>query len=389
MALDDSEHAAGSPASAHAWRRRSAIARMLRMVTSPYYRYRNAKVLHGIRVGAAMLVSVALTHATNVPHGIWASITVLIVIGGLQHHGNIRRKALERTIGTLLGAGLGLALIVQHSLFNSNAVTGILMAVVAGVCGAFAIGSYGYMALLTAITMCIVGGFGDNLVAEGLWRAADVAIGTAIALAFSFALPLHATYTWRYLLSDNLRDCARIYTRMAHGDWLSAEEQNTVFLRMARRLVQLRAVMPWVAKEIEVVPGRLDQIQQLHRMLLSALEIMSNGVLTRADPAMRAGFAGQCGRDATVVRAVLLELARALRFTNAPHFRMPEALPPALLDPAAVAKAAAELQGPCWLNERVAEQVERLRALLVETEPAWNIERRTRITPRHEHQQQH
>jgi uncharacterized membrane protein YccC len=336
-----------------------------------------------------MLVSIVLIHAFDVPYGIWASITVLIVIGGLQHHGNIRRKALERTIGTLLGAALGLALIVQHSLLGSIAVTAVLMSLVAGICGAFAIGSYGYMALLTAITMCIVGGFGNNEVAEGLWRAADVAIGTVIALAFSFALPLHATYTWRYQLSDNLRECARVYTRMAHGDWLSAEEQNATFLRMARRLVQLRAVMPWVAKEIEVAPARLDQIQQLHRMLLSTLEIMSNGVLTRADPAMRAGFASQCGRDASAVRAVLLELARALRFTNAPQFRMPDALPPALLDPALVAQAAAELQGPCWLNERVAEQVERLRALLVETEPAWNIERRTRVVRHHEHQQQH
>ncbi|CAB3764794.1 FUSC family protein [Paraburkholderia solisilvae] len=389
MALDDSKHAPGGPAIAQGARRRSSVARLLRTLTSPYYRYRNAKVLHGLRVGIAMLVSIVLIYATDVPHGIWASITVLIVIGGLQHHGNIRRKALERTIGTLLGAALGLALIVQHTLFGSFVATALLMSAVAAICGSFAIGAYGYMALLTAITMCIVGGFGDNQVADGLWRAADVAIGTVIALAFSFALPLHATYTWRYLLSDNLRECARIYTRMAHGDWLSAEEQNAAFLRMGRRLVQLRAVMPWVAKEIEVAPGRLDQIQQLHRMLLSALEIMSNGVLTRGDAALRAGFAGQCGRDASAVRAVLLDLARALRFTNMPHFRMPDALPPALLDPAAFAGAAAELQGPCWLNERVAEQVERLRALLVETEPGWNIERRTRVAHRHEHQEQH
>nr|WP_243849755.1 FUSC family protein [Paraburkholderia rhizosphaerae] len=361
----------------------------MRVLTSPYYRYRNAKVLHGIRVGVAMLVSIAVIHATDVPHGIWAPITVLIVIGGLQHHGNIRRKALERTIGTLIGGTIGLALIVQHSLFDSFALTVLCMSLVAGICAAFAIGRYGYMALLTAITMCIVGGLGDNQMSDGLWRAADVAIGTVIALAFSFALPLHATYTWRYQLSDNLRDCARIYTRMAHGDWLSADEQDATFLRMARRLVQLRAVIPWVAKEIEVAPARLEQIQQLHRMLLSALEIMSNGVLTRADPAMRAGFAGQCGREAFAVRSVLLELARALRFTNAPHFRMPDALAPVVRDAAAVGNAAPDLQGPCWLNERVVEQVERLRALLVETEPAWNIERRTRVAQRREQQQQH
>ncbi|HEY3598997.1 MAG TPA: FUSC family protein [Paraburkholderia sp.] len=352
---------------------------MLRAVMSPYYRYRHAKVLHGLRVGVAMLVAVLLTAALDLPHGIWAPITVLIVIGGLQHHGNIRRKALERTIGTSIGAALGLLLIVQHSVFNSLAVTAVLMSVLAGVCACFAIGRTGYMALLTAITMCIVGGFGDNLVADGLWRALDVALGTVIALAFSFALPLHATYSWRYLLSDNLRECARIYTRIANGQPLSADEQTASFLRMGGRLVQLRVVMPWVAKEIEVAPARLDQIQLLHRTLLSALEIMSNDVLTRADAATRAAFAATSGREAFAVRAVLLGTARALRFTGAPHFRMPEPLPPAVLDPVAVASMVPELQGPYWLNQRVTEQVERLRALLIETEPAWNIERRTRV----------
>jgi hypothetical protein len=33
------------------------------------------------------------------------------------------------------------------------------------------------------------------------------------------------------------------------------------------------------------------------------------------------------------------------------------------------------LQGPYWLAQRFAEQVERLRALLAASEPNWNIER--------------
>jgi hypothetical protein len=33
------------------------------------------------------------------------------------------------------------------------------------------------------------------------------------------------------------------------------------------------------------------------------------------------------------------------------------------------------LQGPYWLGQRVEEQVEALRALLLEMEPRWNIER--------------
>src|SRR6202007_822418 len=99
--------------------RRSAISRMVRTITSPYYRYRHAKVLHSLRVGVAMLVSILATTGINIPHGIWSSVTLLVVIGGLQHHGNIRKKAAERALGTMLGATIGLVMILQRDLIGS------------------------------------------------------------------------------------------------------------------------------------------------------------------------------------------------------------------------------------------------------------------------------
>ncbi|MFP3747262.1 hypothetical protein SB816_29770, partial [Achromobacter sp. SIMBA_011] len=74
-----------------------------------------------------------------------------------------------------------------------------------------AIGKAGYIALLSAITMVIVAGHGDNEIVDGLWRAVNVLVGIAIALAFSFALPLYATYSWRYKLADALRACAAVH----------------------------------------------------------------------------------------------------------------------------------------------------------------------------------
>ena len=72
--------------------RRTAIGRAIRVITSPYYRYRHAKLLHSVRVGLAMIVSILATTGIHIPHGIWSSVTLLVVIGGLQHHGNIRKK---------------------------------------------------------------------------------------------------------------------------------------------------------------------------------------------------------------------------------------------------------------------------------------------------------
>jgi len=372
-------------------RRRSRLARLLHAVTSPYYRYRNAKLIHSVRVGFAMLASILATTGIDIPHGIWASVTLLVVIGGLQHHGFIRKKAVERALGTLLGALIGLTLIVVQAVSGSAVTTYVLMAVIAGICGYHAIGKPGYIALLTAITMCIVAGHGDNLIDTGLWRTLNVMIGIVIALAFSFALPLHATYSWRYRLADNLRTCARLYARVTSGAPLDADAHTDAFRRLGEGLVQLRALMPSVAKEIDVPLSSLDQIQRLHRSMLSALEMLSGAVGHDARQPVRLAF----GARGAAVRAMLLATARALRFGGGAQrkWSAADALRPprddeengAMTAAAAVAverppepaagPLAPELQGPSWLALRFEEQVDELRALLLAIEPNWNIER--------------
>ena len=367
---------------------------MWRALSSPYYRYRNARVIHSVRVGLAMLASILATSGINIPHGIWASVTLLVVIGGLQHQGNIRKKAAERAFGTLLGAVIGLTLIVVQAVTGSAPLTYVLMSLVAAVCGYYAIGKPGYVALLAAITMCIVAGHGDNLIDTGLWRTLNVMIGIVIALAFSFALPLHATYSWRYSLADNLRECARVYAQVANGEHIDPDEQVRTFMRMNARLVELRSLMPSVTKEIDVPLARLEQVQRLHRAMLSALEMLCTGTSSYEQALVRVAFA-QRGEP---VRRALLATARALRFGGGRHpdaasqglrpsdvsVRACDTEPSAVaggedanaaVSPPARSELAPQLQGPYWLSLRVEEQVERLRALLLETEPRWNIER--------------
>jgi uncharacterized membrane protein YccC len=386
-AADAAAHA-GAPGGAHreANPLRSRVARVGRVwraLTSPYYRYRNAGIIHGVRVGLAMLISILATTGIHIPHGIWASVTLLVVIGGLQHHGNIRKKATERALGTVLGALIGLTLIVVQAITGLTWLTYSLMAVVAAVCSYYAIGKAGYVPLLTAITMCIVAGHGDNLIDTGLWRTLNVMIGIVIALAFSFALPLHATYSWRYRLADNLRECARVYAQVVSGAQMDADAQVETFRRLNVRLVQLRALMPSVAKEIDVPLARLEQVQRLHRSLLSSLEMMATGLGCYEQQLVRLAFA----QRSACVREALLTTARALRFGGARH---PEAAARALrssalddivaatgtvlAEPSAVTLTL-EMQGPYWLELRFEEQVGQLRALLLETEPRWNIER--------------
>jgi uncharacterized membrane protein YccC len=348
---------------------------LLRQVTDPYRRYRHAKLIHAIRVAAALLASIALTTGINLPRGEWASITVLIVIGGLQHHGNIRKKAAERALGTLIGASGGLLLILVQSSLHIPALTYSLMAIGCGVAAYFAIGSAGYIALLGAITMMIVAGHGDAEFSDGLWRTADVLIGIVIALVFSFALPLYATYSWRYKLADGLRDCARLFSRIVSGPSVVDDDTQKILIRQGAMLVQLRALMPSVAKEIDVPASQLEGIQRNLRGIVGALEMLTALHFDSTDVGVRADIAQALAIEDRRIRETLVGMARALKFGTVARLRPPRTpqSSPAVqaLNGSAVPSPA--LERYVWLTAQLREQIDMLRQSLSELAARWNI----------------
>jgi uncharacterized membrane protein YccC len=352
--------------------RRSRIARLLHAFASPYFRYRHANLIHAVRVALGMATSFLVTSGINVPHGVWASVSLLVVVGGLQHYGNIRKKAAERAIGTMLGALFGLFLILVQMIFGAPWLFFLLMSVIAGGCAYYAIGKAGYVALLTAITMVIVSGHGDLDLSTGLWRTANVLIGIVIALAFSFVLPQYAIYSWRYRLADNLRECARLYGALLDGTPLIAEETARRFSAMSQRLVQSRALMESVAKETDVPIGRLEEIQRLHRSILAALEML---ISSMPELGSAHSFALACTPRERQVRQQLLRMARALRFGRVSLLYRSNDASLQLTEPRAdVEGDTTATQGMHWLAMRFSEQVERLRLRLSEIERQWNIE---------------
>lgn len=292
---------------------RDAFRKTTNVLLDPNRRYSQARLFHAIRVALALLVSIALTTGIHIPHGEWASITVLVVIGGLQHHGNIRRRAAERGVGTLLGAMIGLILIVQQSyLLHWPLLTYVLMALVCGYCAYHAIGKGGYIALLTAITVVITAGHGDQDVYDALWRTVDVLIGTVVALVFSFALPAYASYSWRVKLAALLRASAAVHARVQRGGVDPATLQKDM-LQLGMQLVQLRSLIPSVAKETDVPTAQLEEIQHAARVCISALELMA-AVDANADHPRE---------DDHGIRSTMLALADSLESGSAPETEAP------------------------------------------------------------------
>ncbi len=335
----------------------------------PYRRYRHARVIHAVRVSLGLLATILLTTGIHLPHGEWASVTMLVVIGGLQHHGNIGKKAAERAIGTLIGAGVGLALVAQQAWLGMLWLTYFAMSVVCGFFSYHAIGKGGYTALLSAITVFIVAGHGDNPVTDGLWRGVDILIGIALALAFSFALPLYAVYSWRYNLADALRDCAKIYGRIIDGQAITADEHLKLMTRLNAVMVQLRSLMPSVSKEVKISMTELDAIQRNLRMCVSTLEILGNTRPDANDLEAMSLMQTALKAEHRQIRVQLIGMARALKSGAVQRLSRPVDVPLVSLD----APVYNTLDGYRLLTQQLAANIGQMRQRLAGNAPRWNI----------------
>ena len=343
------------------------LRRLLRPLLDPYRRYRHARLIHAARVSVGLLVSIMLTTGINLPHGEWASITLLIVIGGLQHHGNIGKKSIERAYGTLIGAGLGLLVVAQQAYLGWPLLTYLAMSALCGFFAYHAIGKGGYTALLSAITLFIVAGHGDNPLGDGLWRTVDILIGIVLALAFSFALPLYAVYSWRYNLGDGLRGCARIYKRIINGESVNADEHTKLMGKLNATMVQLRSLMPSMSKEVHISTNELDAIQKHFRLCLSTLELLGNLRPSPNDQAGMAALRDSMANEHRQISRQLIGMARALKGGATERLeRKPQDTPNDAPIPAA-------LVGYHMLTLQLLRNIEGLQEKLAKTASRWKI----------------
>jgi len=345
------------------------LRRVLRPVLDPYRRFRHARLIHAARIAVGLLVTILLTTGLNLPHGEWASVTMLIVIGGLQHHGNIRKKSVERAYGTLIGAGLGLLVVVQQGYLQMPLLTYAMMSVMCGFFAYHAIGKGGYTALLSAITLFIVAGHGYNPISDGLWRTVDILIGIALALAFSFALPLYAVFSWRYNLASGLRDCAKVYGRIIHGQVTAADDHRKLMTRLNNTMLQLRSLMPSVSKEVRISMVELDAIQGHFRMCLSTLEILANIRPADIDNVAGPEWKERLDAEYRQTRRQLVGMARALQ-TGATE-RLQRATETTLPMPAAALPG--ELTAYHLLMSQLAINIDGLQQRLAKTSRRWKF----------------
>lgn len=192
---------------------------------------------HALRVAIVTAVAVLVTRAFALPHGYWVTITALIILQ--PYVGATTIKALQRVIGTVLGALLtvGLVAIVQDP-------RGLLVVifVFAAVCVAFLRVNYLIYSIFLTPTFVLLAEMsaGDWHLAQ--LRALNTLIGGALGLGGAWLLwPAPERARFPDLAAAAIR-AAAAHLRVVAAMWTSTGEDSSVALAAARREAALAAV---------------------------------------------------------------------------------------------------------------------------------------------------
>ncbi|SDJ36964.1 FUSC family protein [Billgrantia gudaonensis] len=240
----------------------------------PHLNYRYRRRLHVVRVLLALSVTFAIISLFELPHSGWALVSTVMVMGNLPHVGGVLDKGRQRLLGSLLGAGWGLLLILVPLSPTLVIPLGALIGIGAATWLTFG-SRHGYSGLMFAISLLLVIGAGNQELDVALWRAFDVLLGTLVGIAVTaLVLPQKATDMMRFLLADNLERLARLY--QAHTESTHAPDVDTQRLLKAasKLLVKQRNLVDAIHRERRLRRDELDELISLQRRMLSTIELL-------------------------------------------------------------------------------------------------------------------
>lgn len=142
--------------------------------------------IRALRFAIGVTIGLTFVAFDLVPEAVWIPITVAVVMSSDRYAGGVLKKSAQRAVATMIGCGLGLAVIVVPVPHGSA----VLLAV--GAAASFAAGffledsRYSYLAMYAGLSLIIVVSIpADEGVSFALWRIANIFIGGVIGLLVS------------------------------------------------------------------------------------------------------------------------------------------------------------------------------------------------------------
>ncbi|CCG87663.1 FUSC family protein [Erwinia piriflorinigrans] len=236
--------------------------------------YRHYRIVHGVRIALAFILTFLLVRLLEIPEGSWPLITLVVVMGPVSSWGNVFPRALQRIGGTLFGSIAGL-IAIRLELYSLPFML-VWCAIVMFISGFLTLGKHPYMALLIGITLGVVCGGVPGDMTTALWRGGDVILGSLLALLFTSIWPQKAYTHWRIQFSDMLLETARVYRAGLSPNLVEKPRLARPLHRLLGNVIKMRALIDPSSKETRTPRSVFEAIQTLNRNLVCTLELQLN-----------------------------------------------------------------------------------------------------------------
>ncbi|WP_391089053.1 FUSC family protein [Vibrio sp. NH-UV-68] len=236
--------------------------------------FQNYRIVHGIRIALAFVITLAFTNYLQLPESTWILITLVVVMAPISYLGNVLPRAWHRTMGTLIGALSGIAAIFigQYSQVAMYLWCSLIMFLSAY----FALGKRPYVGLLIGITLSVTIGGGKHDVFIALWRGLDVTVGCILAVLFCLIYPQRAFIHWRMTVGNTLNQMAKMYRISCSPNLVEqpdiSKQQRRVIGELARMdklsapsIKESKLSSALIASVVAELRNTLYSIELLHR----------------------------------------------------------------------------------------------------------------------------
>ena len=272
--------------------------------------YRHYRIVHGIRIALAFILTFLFVRLFHIPEGTWPLITLVVIMGPISFWGNVVPRAWERIGGTILGSVLGRGAL-SLELFSLPLML-LLCAAAMFLCGWLALGKRPYQALLIGITLAVVVGAPPGDMETALWRGGDVILGSLLAMLFTGIWAQRAFIHWRIQLAHCVTAYNRVYQAALSPNLLERPRLDKHLQQLLGDVVKMRGLIPPASKESHIQKSVFEAIQTVNRNLVCMLELQINALwATRASHFVMLN-AHTLRENQQITQQALLTIAHAL-----------------------------------------------------------------------------
>lgn len=236
--------------------------------------YRHYRIVHGVRIALAFILTFLLVRLLEVPEGTWPLITLVVIMGPISFWGNVVPRAFDRIGGTILGSVLGLVALKLELI--SLPLMLFWCAATMFLCGFLALGKKPYQALLIGITLAVVVGAPAGDMHTALWRGGDVILGSLLAMLFTGIWPQRAFLHWRIQMAHYVTQFNRVYQAGFSPNLVERPRLEKWLQQMLNDVVSMRALITPASKETHIQKAIFEAIQTVNRNLVCMLELQIN-----------------------------------------------------------------------------------------------------------------